>query len=235
MKKGKITMTITLGLVCFVFMYVMFIQFKTVRETDITQIEAKDESELRTYLASWKTKYEEAEKQLEENQAKIDEYNEKMNTNEETSELIKQELEQSNNLLGKTNVTGEGIILTIKNGTDIDGEEVKVTYRVLLELVDELKYAGAEAISINGQRIINMTDIKSPTDAFIRINAKGRVTSPYEIRAIGDQTKLDNNLNQTNGFIQKYNKTYPITFEKKKKVDIPKYNDEMKFNYATFE
>ena len=91
MKKGKITMTITLGLVCFVFMYVMFIQFKTVRETDITEIEAKDESELRTYLASWKTKYEEAEKQLEENQAKIDEYNEKMNTNEETSVLIKQE------------------------------------------------------------------------------------------------------------------------------------------------
>ena len=235
MKKGKKTMLITIGIVCFVFIYVISMQFKIVKQTDITEIETMKESELRTYLASWKTKYEENLKQLEDVKSKIDEYNQKLETNQETSELIKEELTQTENLLGKTDVTGQGVIITIKDSVDSDGVETKVTYKILLELVYELKYAGAEAISINGQRIINMTDITSPKDTFMLINSviKGIATSPYEIRAIGDQKLLDNNLNQTSGFIPKYEKTYSITFEKNRNVQIPKYNGEIKFSFAS--
>ena len=76
--KGKVTLTIVLGLVCFVLAAVMFAQFKTIENTDITSIEAMRESELRTTLANWKTKYEEANQQLIDTQNKIAEYEEKI-------------------------------------------------------------------------------------------------------------------------------------------------------------
>ena len=60
MNKGKLVMTITIGLVCFVLLYVMFLQFKVVEQTDLTEIEAMQEKELREALASWKAKYEDA-------------------------------------------------------------------------------------------------------------------------------------------------------------------------------
>ena len=74
MKKGKIVMTITIGLVCFVLALVMSMQFKVVRETDITSIENMRETELRTELANWKSKYEETNQKYEETISKIDEY-----------------------------------------------------------------------------------------------------------------------------------------------------------------
>ena len=47
MKKGKITMTITIGIACFALVMVMTMQFKIVNETDITSIENMRETELR--------------------------------------------------------------------------------------------------------------------------------------------------------------------------------------------
>ena len=55
--------------------------------------------------------------------------------------------------MGLTDVTGEGVILTLT-----DTEDALYTYTAddLIQLINELKYAGAEAISINDNRIINL-------------------------------------------------------------------------------
>ena len=79
-KKGKITMTITMVIACFVLALVMSMQFKIASETDITSIENMREAELRTELANWKSKYEEVEKKYEETSSKIDEYKQKFKT-----------------------------------------------------------------------------------------------------------------------------------------------------------
>ena len=70
-KKGKITMTITIGIACFVLVLVMFMQFKIVNQTDITSIENMRETELRTQLANWTEKYEENKLQLEKEKLKL--------------------------------------------------------------------------------------------------------------------------------------------------------------------
>ena len=74
MKKNKIIMTIIVGLMCLVLFTVMFMQFKTIEETDITAIENMRESELRTAISEWKTKYEETNTKLEETQKSIMNY-----------------------------------------------------------------------------------------------------------------------------------------------------------------
>ena len=70
-QKEKVIMIIIIGLLCFVLMAVMFMQFKIVNETDITSIETMRKSELTTELASWKQKYEETNSKYEETQAKL--------------------------------------------------------------------------------------------------------------------------------------------------------------------
>ena len=47
-------MTVIIGLVCIVFFAVMFMQFKTIEETDITAIENMRETELRAAISEWK-------------------------------------------------------------------------------------------------------------------------------------------------------------------------------------
>ena len=90
--KGKITIAITAGTVSIVLMAVMFMQFKTIEETDITSIESMRESELRTSISEWKTKYEEAHTKLEETTAQIKEYTDKTQSNQETTEVLEKEL-----------------------------------------------------------------------------------------------------------------------------------------------
>ena len=40
-KKGKIIVTITIGIACFVLTMIIFMQFKIVRETDLTSIDTQ--------------------------------------------------------------------------------------------------------------------------------------------------------------------------------------------------
>lgn len=230
MKKNKIMMSVIIGIICVILITVMFAQFKTVEETDITGIETAREAELQTMLSSWKTKYEEIEEKLTDTKSKINEYNEKIQSNQEASELLDEELEQSNLLVGKTNVQGEGIIITLK-----DNEEKSIEASDLRTLINELKLAGAEAISINDKRILNMTELVD-VNGVILINEE-RIVSPYIVKAIGDQTYLSSAISlKTSGFIDSYTimgKSVEMT--KEKNINIMAYNgkkNQLQFKYA---
>ena len=72
----------------------------------------------------------------------LHEYKEKQQSTEETSKLVENELSQTNTYLGKTDVQGQGIVITLK---DINDEDVKpISEEDLLIIVDYLKLAGAE-------------------------------------------------------------------------------------------
>ena len=229
MKKGKITVTITIAIACFVLAMVMCMQFKIVKETDITSIETMREEELRSELANWKQMYKEAEEQYNEKVAKLSEYREKQQSTEESSKLVEKELAQTNMYLGKTDVEGQGIVITIN---DINSEDINpISAEDLLIIVDYLKLAGAEAISINGERIINMSDIVYVGNSVIFVNQQ-RILAPYKIRAIGDSTKLESTLLGNGGYIEELkNIGFDINIERENKVTIPKYSKEIGYKY----
>ena len=83
MNKSKIIMYTTIGIMSLILVYVMFIQFRIVNETDTQGVEFMRETELKETLAKYKTKYQETEEELIDVQAKIDEYKE----NEDEIEL----------------------------------------------------------------------------------------------------------------------------------------------------
>ena len=231
-KKGKITMTITIGIACFALVTVMMMQFKIVNETDITSIENMREEELRTELANWKEQYDEANEQYEQKSATLEEYKEKEESDAETENLVNEELANVNLILGKTDVEGEGITITLRDSSNDDGDLLTITTDNLNTIINELKMAGAEAISVNEERIINMSDIAPINDkSLILINGQ-RVISPYVIKAIGDSTYLESTLVGKGGSIDELEKLgYDVAVEKSDKITINKYNKEIDSKY----
>ncbi len=127
-----------------------------------------------------------------------------------------------------TNVKGEGVVITLT-----DSEDDHFTSENIRYLVNELKYAGAEAISINGYRVINLSDIVTINNSFIVMNGKVRLNSPYEIKAIGDRKYLTSTLNMKNsGFVDLMKSSnLGVTVKESDNITINKYTDEIKNEY----
>lgn len=226
--KGKTTMTIIIGLICVILTAVMFAQFKTISKIDVTALENMQEAELRSEITSWKTKYEEVLKKKEDTDLKIEEYRENITNNQKTSELLTNDLNQLTGLIGSRDVSGSGIIITLE-----DNEFLRITSTDLLELINELKLAGAEAISINDERITYKSYVVSPNSTFIQINGVGMV-SPYVIKAIGDPTYLESGLSKKQyGYIDsKRAEGKTVKLERQDNITINKYNGDLNFKYA---
>ena len=227
--KEKIIFAVTIAIACFSLVAVMSMQFKIVNQTNITAIENMREAELRTELANWKAKYEETDLKYQETQEKINEYKETKQSNEETSQVVETELEQVNMSLGKTDVEGEGIEITLR---EVENSDVgKINSADLLMIVNALKLAGAEAISINDERIINMSDIFTINNKFIKVNGQ-RILAPYVIKAIGNQIYLESGILGNGGYIDELKKLgHDVSIEKINNVKILKYNDDIKIKY----
>lgn len=230
--KSKIAVAIVIGIMSFMMIYVILIQINIVKEYDGEEIELMRETELKETLATYKEKYEETTNELNSTISRIDEYKADEKSEEDAVALLEEEVNQANMLLGKTDVTGEGVIITIENTEgDSENEAMIVNTADLINLVNELRLAGAEAISINGERIVANSDIFDVGN-FIYINGQ-RTTSPYEIKVIGDRKYLESALNIKGGYIDVYTLNgYNIKMESREDIVIGKYEGEMTLNYV---
>ena len=229
MKKGKLTMTITIGLMCLILSTFIFVQFKTIKQTDITSLENMREDELRTEISNFKQKITETQEQLKETNLKIKEYEETINTEKQASQLLTKELEQQNNILGKNNVTGSGIIITLT-----DTRAQKITPEDLRELLNELRTAGAEAISINDERIVYDSYVVDIEGTFVSVNNANRMVSPYVVKAIGNPTYLESELSKKQyGYIDtKLEEGKDVILERKENILINAYKGNLDMEYA---
>ncbi|HEV2685897.1 MAG TPA: DUF881 domain-containing protein, partial [Actinomycetota bacterium] len=93
-----------------------------------------------------------------------------------------QQLEAVQILLGLVPVKGPGIVMTFEDPKTTMGPDV------LLDTVQELRDAGAEAIEISGVRIVASTAFTGAPGA-LRIGGTP-VSQPYELKAIGPASTL---------------------------------------------
>lgn len=208
MEKGKITISIVIFFVTTMLVSLIFIQFRTVEETNSLGIESMREDELRQEVLNWKNKYNQIDEKIKMNNQKIDDYSKTIQNNQESSVLLDEELKEYDMLVGKTNVVGSGVVLRLK-----DNQYCSYTASNLVYLINELKYAGAEAISINDQRIINTTDIVGiNNNQYILINGE-RIVGPYEVKAIGNKDEFEKIINFPNEGFVPYYRTNGFTIE----------------------
>ena len=97
-------------------------------------------------------------------------------------------IKQGNKIVGTTEVTGAGVIVTLSDSkrdasTTLNVNDLLVHDVDVLSVINELKNAGAEAICINNQRLVPTSSIVCGGN-IIEINGE-KVGAPFEIKAIG--------------------------------------------------
>lgn len=138
-------------------------------------------------------------------------------SSKDTSELIKKYTIVS----GKTDVTGQGIIIKYKPS---DNEAKADMVKDLRDIVNEIKNAGAEAIEINNQRIVGTTAIEMVKNK-IEINDT-EVSENFIMKAIGDSNLMYSGLIRPGGTIENIRESgVSIEINSENTIKINKYNE----------
>ncbi|MEW1640044.1 DUF881 domain-containing protein [Streptomyces sp. NPDC093801] len=137
-------------------------------------------------------------KRLEDEKQKLDDQRRELqSSSNQAEEARRQTLERERQLgilAGTVAAQGPGITLKI---TDAKGQ---VRSDQLLDTLQELRAAGAEAIQINGVRVVAGSYF-SDEGGGIAIDGK-KITQPYEFRVIGKPQDLEPALNIPGGVVQ---------------------------------
>lgn len=232
---NKKMISIVLGVMCFSLTLGICVQMKTVKSSNSTVGSSYEENNLRAEVLKYKERYDNKYKELEIAEEELEK--ERQNSTKNNAELEKKEeqITQGNKMIGLTEVTGPGVIITLsdskKDASSVLNPSTLLVHDVdILGVVNELKNAGAEAISINEQRIVPTTSISCGGN-IIDINGE-KVGAPFVIKAIGLPEQLAG-LSRPGGYLEILEAaSIGVELKKLNNITIPKYTGVIKYEYA---
>ncbi|MDR1070841.1 MAG: DUF881 domain-containing protein [Gracilibacteraceae bacterium] len=207
------------------------LQLETQKSVDLAeQIQVERLNQISGVLQSLQ---EENARLLEENTRVASELN-RLREAGDTNPLLAAQLEQLKIQDGTIPVRGLGVKMAVTDS----GPDLMVLFPVntddLCNIINILRFAGAEAISINGQRIVASSSVVLSGNATILINSVpiGRVgATTYEILAIGDPDVMYDYLNRLEVLtLKQAGMRVDLT---KEEVALPSYKGSYYFDYAS--
>ena len=147
------------------------------------------------------------------------------------------EAERMSILAGTTDVTGPGLELLLDDSTinakkDQENPNLYIIHdEDLLRVVNELRAAGAEAMSLNDQRIISTTEIRcaGPTVSVNNV----RSAPPYIIKVIGEPKNLTKALQMRGGVVETFRFWgIQVKIKQLEKVTVPALKIPRSFEYT---
>ena len=173
--------------------------------------------------------------QVQQLQGELARYRDQAASGQAGSEALRAELDQLEITAGLTDVEAPGVsvILEDSSSSNLTGDEADYLIHDsdLLSVINELRSAGAEAISLNGERILATSEVRC-TGAVVTVNGR-RYAAPYVIFAIGDKDTLYNALTMRSGVVDvlsQWGITVKVTANDL--LLIPKYNGSISYEYA---
>lgn len=173
---------------------------------------------------------------LNESTIRLAEYRSSVETTGSAFSTMEQELIKMRNYSEYQKVQGPGIIISLNDSQEEIGEDDSVMWYLIhdldiLEIVNELRSAGAEAIAINEERVISTTSIRcgGPT---INIDGK-RHAAPFVIKAIGDPKRLEASMLAPESYIKLYLEYsgIQVNVQKAEKLIIKGHDESVKTKY----
>lgn len=225
-KNNKVA--IVLGVVCCILVISIFTQMKTVNNMENsvgTTLSAN--SELIDEVLSAQEEYDKLYSQLEKAEEELEQIRTIATAGNQEATDAEAELKGNNMLLGLTDVKGEGIIITLDDNRNIENPEGSLSqYLVheedLLQVINELFNAEADAVSINEHRVTNTTAVRCDGN-IIRVNGQV-ITVPITIKAICSKA-IYNTLIRPGGYLQLMaDEGVVVKIERSDEIIIPKYN-----------
>lgn len=226
--KNSVPQYLIIGIALFFLSMMFTAQMKSISNTEEV-LAGKRESELADELVNLQRNYSDLKEKYDSSQKVVEEYKNDSASNNTLISSMKEENEMFGLLAGATNLKGEGVVVTLSDGTTTD---TIVHDSDVLTVVNELKAAGAEAISVNGQRIISTSAIRC-VGPVIQVNYQ-KVAAPFEIKAIGKAEYLESALNIKNGIVDMLKGLgVGVTTSRSSEVKIPKYEGSLTFSIAS--
>lgn len=230
------------ALICFILCFLITLQIRTISQSNSDILRLKNENELRDEVNEWKDLYETATYKIKDLESRIAEYKNNASANDATLALLNNEIEDLKILAGLEAIKGPGITVTLDDTRAInkiaadagfyDPNVYVIHDSDILMVINELKAAGAEAISVNGQRIIATTEVRC-AGPVIQINGI-RLTAPFKISAVGAPDTLASSLKLRGGIIDSIEQAdIDVNIEKLDSISIPKIEGVIEYKYAT--
>ena len=227
-KKEQIALAI--GAMCMLLTIAIIIQLNTITEASKIVGTSFAADSLKEEVLKWKESSEDLYKILENTETELESARQEATKENSKGTELEEQLSKINKLLGVTELNGRGVIVTLSDNNGIsvnnlDGEENINNYLIhdedIWSVINELFNAGAEAISINGQRIIGSTAITC-SGTVITINGV-KLNSPFKISAIGNPESLSS-IARPGGYIEYIEQSGAVAnVEKSENVTVSKY------------
>lgn len=153
---------------------------------------------------------------------------------------LENELNKSKMITGQLDVEGEGIKITLNDGSNdlfFDSSDESILDRIIhnydiVYVINDLRNAGAEAISINGQRVIDRTEVYCD-GPLLRVNGV-KIAAPFYINAIGNKEVLKNYMLADEGYLTfLMNRQIYVNLEQADKIRIQAYTNVIGKEYIT--
>ena len=232
---NKKVISIVLGVMCCALTLGICVQVRTVKNSNSTVSQNYEENNLRAEVLKYKERYDNKYKELEEAEEELERERQSSTQNNSDLEQKENEIKQGNKMIGMTEVTGPGVIVTLSDSkkdasTVLNASDLVVHDADVLSVINELKNAVAEAISINDQRIVPTSSIVCGGN-IIEINGE-KVGAPFIIKAIGLPEQLSA-LSRPGGYLEILkNASIEVSLKKSNNITIPKYTGVISYKYA---
>lgn len=193
-------------------------------------------SALGEMLRSNQTQVEAYKKEISDLRASLAKYESQAANDQGMTKLISEELQSSRAALGLVPLKGPGIILEISDSTlpalkGVDAEPFLVHDYDLIQLANELWADGAEAVSVNGQRLVTGSSIIC-SGRLVQVNHVA-ISAPFVFNVIGNVDNLVSGLNIRNGVLDTMRGWgFKVKLTPKEEVQVPAISVAPKFQYA---
>lgn len=153
---------------------------------------------------------------------------------------LQEELKNNKLMIGGLDVVGEGITIKLTDGSYSFDDEFydNILDRIIHNydityVINDLRNAGAEAISINGQRVIDTTEVYCD-GPLLRVNGV-KISAPFYINAIGNKETLKNYMLAEDNYINLFliNRGINVEVEEVNQIKIQAYSNSIKKNFLT--
>lgn len=192
--------------VCTLLAFGLTVQLKSVKvnaQTDNT-ITARAE-QLQIQLATERQKNESLYTQIIQYKDQLQQFSREAEEQGGYAKILGTQLEQASILAGDSAVQGPGVTVTMQDSTRPNtGNENENFFVIhdedLLRVVNELRDSGAEALSLNGERLLATSEIRC-AGSTVSVN-NNRYAAPYVIKAIGNAEEMEKALNMRQGVVE---------------------------------
>lgn len=222
---------LSIGLVCLALGLMLTLQFRNIQNYGGI-LSVQRAQELASELKNARAQRDSLQQRVKEYESRILEYEESAAEVSVVAEGMRKDLERARLMAGLTDVEGPGIVVTLTEAQPSSEFNVfYIHYDKLLKVLNELNAAGAEAISINEQRVIATTEIRL-AGSHININYQ-RFAPPFVFKAIGDPQTLEAALKLKGGIAEELEYYgIAVSIKKEQNVFIPRYSKVLEFKYA---